>query len=46
MMEVQTERSTADDNDITVVVAGDNQMPMEQIVDLLDPIVDGEADTP
>ena len=36
--------SAADGNDITVVVAGDNQMPMEQIVDLVDPIVDGEAD--
>ena len=38
------EHSSADDNDITVVAAGDNQMPMEQIVDLVDPIVDGEAD--
>jgi glycosyltransferase involved in cell wall biosynthesis len=38
------ERSAADGNDITVVVGGDNQMPMEQIVDLLDPIIDGEAD--
>ena len=38
------ERASHDVCDITVVVGGDNQMPMEQIPDLLDPIVDGEAD--
>ena len=30
--------------DICVVTGGDHQMPMEQIPELLDPIVDGEAD--
>jgi len=37
-------RSSDDGNDITVVVGGDNQMPMEQVADLVDPIIDGEAD--
>lgn len=30
--------------DVTVVVGGDDQMPMEQITRLLDPIIDGRAD--
>jgi glycosyltransferase involved in cell wall biosynthesis len=30
--------------DITVVAGGDHQMPLERIADLLDPIVDGQAD--
>ena len=37
-------QASRDDYDITVVVGGDHQMPMEQIPELLDPIVDGEAD--
>ena len=32
------------EHDVAVVVGGDNQMPMEQIGDLLDPIIDGRAD--
>ena len=36
--------SSHDAHDVAVVVGGDNQMPMEQIADLLDPIVDGKAD--
>ena len=38
------ERSSQDGYDITVVVGGDNQMPLEQVEDLLDPIVDGQVD--
>lgn len=30
--------------DITVVVGGDNQMPLDQVTDLLDPVVAGQAD--
>src|SRR5262249_53668720 len=30
--------------DVTVVVGGDDQMPMEQMTRLLDPIIDGTAD--
>ena len=37
-------QSSRDDYDITVVVGGDNQMPMDQVEDLLDPLVDGVAD--
>ena len=36
--------SSKQEHDVTVVVGGDNQMPMEQIGDLLDPLVDGRAD--
>lgn len=37
-------QASADDYDITVVVGGDNQMPLEQVEDLLDPIIEGRAD--
>jgi glycosyltransferase involved in cell wall biosynthesis len=37
-------RASRDGHDIAVVVGGDHQMPMEQIVDLLEPLVDGHAD--
>ena len=37
-------QASADHYNITVVVGGDNQMPLEQVEDLLDPIVDGRAD--
>lgn len=37
-------RSSEDGYDITVVVGGDNQMPLERVEDLLDPIVKGEVD--
>lgn len=37
-------RSSEDGYDITVVVGGDNQMPLDQVEDLLNPIVDGQAD--
>ena len=37
-------RSSADNYDITVVVGGDNQMPFDQVEDLLDPLIDGDAD--
>lgn len=37
-------RSSEEDFDITVVVGGDNQMPLEQVTDLLDPLVEGEVD--
>jgi len=37
-------RSSEDGYDITVVVGGDNQMPLEQVEDLLDPIIEGKAD--
>ncbi len=36
--------SFADGYDIAVVVGGDYQMPLEQVTDLLDPIIDGQAD--
>ena len=39
-----TLESSKQEHDVTVVVGGDNQMPMEQIGDLLDPIIDGRAD--
>ncbi|MGD9765252.1 MAG: glycosyltransferase family 2 protein [Candidatus Binatia bacterium] len=32
------------DADIAVVCGGDNQMPLEQVANLLDPIIDDEAD--
>ena len=38
------ERSSRDGHDIAVVVGGDNQMPMDQVEDLLDPLIDGQAD--
>ena len=37
-------QSSADDYDIAVVVGGDNQMPLEVVEDLLEPIVRGEVD--
>ena len=37
-------QSSLDNFDITVVVGGDNQMPLEVVHTLLDPIIDGEAD--
>ena len=37
-------RSSDDDCDITVVIGGDFQMPMDQVTDLLDPLIDGRAD--
>ena len=38
------QQSSKDSYDITVVVGGDNQMPLDQVEDLLDPIVDGSVD--
>lgn len=37
-------QALADDFDIVVVVGGDNQMPLEQICDFLDPLILGVAD--
>ena len=37
-------RASEEGCDLVVVVGGDNQMPMEQIPDLLEPLVDGRAD--
>jgi len=37
-------KSSSENYDITVVVGGDNQMPLEQVHDFLDPLIDGEAD--
>ena len=37
-------RVVADGFDVAVVVGGDNQMPLDQMTRLLDPIVDGRAD--
>ncbi|MFH1571932.1 MAG: glycosyltransferase family 2 protein [Gemmatimonadota bacterium] len=37
-------RASQEACDLVVVTGGDNQMPMEQIGDLLDPLVDGQAD--
>ena len=37
-------QSSADDFDIAVVVGGDNQMPLEVVDDLLEPIAKGEVD--
>lgn len=37
-------RSSQEGCDITVVVGGDNQMPLDQVEDLLLPIVNGQAD--
>lgn len=37
-------QSSKDGYDITVVVGGDNQMPFDQITNLLDPLIKGEAD--
>lgn len=34
----------ADGYDIAVVVGGDYQMPLEQVTDLLDPLIEGRAD--
>jgi len=37
-------RSAAEGYDIAVVVGGDNQMPLDQMAQFLDPLIDGEAD--
>ncbi len=37
-------QSSKDGYDITVVVGGDNQMPLDEIRRFLDPIIDGKAD--
>ncbi|MEW6752657.1 MAG: glycosyltransferase family 2 protein [Candidatus Latescibacterota bacterium] len=37
-------QASRDGCDIAVVVGGDNQMPLEQVGDLLDPVVEGQAD--
>src|SRR3989338_7373298 len=37
-------KSSADGYDITVVVGGDYQMPLEEVENFLDPIIDGKAD--
>ena len=37
-------QSSEDCCDIAVVAGGDHQMPLEQIPDLLDPIIDGKAE--
>ena len=37
-------QASKDDYDITVVIGGDNQMPLDQVEDLLDPLVDGSVD--
>ena len=38
------QRALADDCDIAVVIGGDNQMPLDQMPDFLDPLVNGAAD--
>ncbi|MEC8646677.1 MAG: glycosyltransferase family 2 protein [Candidatus Latescibacterota bacterium] len=37
-------QSSADDYDIAVVVGGDNQMPLEVVDDLIEPVAKGEVD--
>lgn len=37
-------RSLAEGYDLTVGACGDNQMPFEQMANLLDPLIEGEAD--
>ena len=37
-------QSSADDFDIAVVVGGDNQMPLEVVEDLIEPVACGEVD--
>ena len=37
-------QSSKDNNDITVVVGGDNQMPLDEVTNLLDPIIKGDVD--
>jgi len=37
-------RSFQDNCDVVAVCGGDNQMPLEQMKELLDPIIDGKAD--
>ena len=37
-------RSSAEGCDLCVVVGGDNQMPLDQVEDLLDPLLDAEVD--
>ncbi len=36
--------SAKDNNDITVVVGGDHQMPLDEVDKFLDPLIDGQAD--
>ena len=38
------QRASTDGFDLIVVVGGDNQMPMDQMGSLLDPLVEGDAD--
>lgn len=38
------QRSSADGYDIAVVVGGDNQMPLEVVEELLEPVANGEVD--
>ncbi|MBI2463494.1 glycosyltransferase family 2 protein [Candidatus Peregrinibacteria bacterium] len=37
-------RSSKENNDITVVVGGDYQMPLNEVTHFIDPIIDGKAD--
>ena len=37
-------QSSKDNNDVTVVVGGDNQMPLNEVTNFLDPIIDGTVD--
>lgn len=37
-------QSSEDENDITVVVGGDHQMPLHEVGHFLDPLIDGKAD--
>ena len=37
-------KSAAEGNDVTVVIGGDYQMPLEQVTNFLDPLIDGQAD--
>jgi len=37
-------QSSAEGNDITVVIGGDYQMPLEEVGNFLDPLIDGQAD--
>ncbi|CAG0951560.1 Bifunctional apolipoprotein N-acyltransferase/polyprenol monophosphomannose synthase [Anaerolineae bacterium] len=37
-------QALADEYDVTVVIGGDNQMPLDQIADFLDPLINGAAD--
>lgn len=37
-------QSSKDDNDITIVVGGDYQMPLNEVTHFIDPLIDGKAD--